>query len=248
MSIPFNLNEFKSRVIAPQRSNRFEVIINRQGGESEDFSNIRLLAEDVQFPQFEFSGMYSVPRYGFGLQDVFPAGPKHKELIVTFIMEQGGGAYDAFVRWIQDITPINFSPSEGSDSDKYYTLSYKDNYEAYINIMLLGEAEDSLPGIWHFNRAWPVSIMGEPLSWEVKDQYVSFAVTFVYYQMAFTPGERPVEGDLADRYRNVVVNADPGTHAEIDNVMSTQSDPDLGISPTLVQRRRIVSNRRVGPG
>lgn len=207
----FNLNEFKSRVIAPQRSNKFEVTITRTGGDAEDFRDVKLLAEDVQFPTFEFASLYSVPRYGFGIQDVFPAGPKFKELVITFIMEQGGGIYETFRKWINDITPINYIPNEGSTTHKYYTLNYKDDYQGTIEVKLLAEADRGQPGTWSFAHAWPVSIMGEPFSWQAADEYTSFAVTFIYYNMAFDPGERPVEGVFAEKYRHAVPTIQPGT-------------------------------------
>lgn len=200
--MPFNLNEFKAVVMAPQRPNHFEVEIGREG-----FANTKFIAEQIMFPSFEFKGNYATQRYGFGPLDIFPSGPAYQDIIITFIMEQGGEMYDKMRIWIDQIQNLSAIASGGTNSAQrdLFTVGYKDDYVARINIRMLPET-DHVGGLFELIDAYPLGFTGEPFGWEISDSYMSFQIPFNFYQMTFTPDEtsNPESGIPALKIRNFV--------------------------------------------
>lgn len=198
----FDLKEFKSKIYAPQRSNKYSVFLYGRSG----LEDIHLLAEEVTFPTFGYDKTTSTYRYGFGVRDEFPGTPEYKDLIVTFIMQQGSIEHALFHDWFDDI--IRKDPVESGGVHTYdttsFTFKYKDDYTSQLEIKLHGEAASEDEAKWEFQDVFPTSITGDPLSWEQADTYLTYAVTFKFYAMKFIPGTLPVP------YANAPAKVDKG--------------------------------------
>lgn len=185
----FDLQEFKSKVYAPQRSNKYSVNLFGRA----DLEDLHLLAEEVTFPTFGYDKTTSTYRYGFGVKDEFPGTPEYKDLIVTFIMQQGSVEHGAFHRWFDDI--IRKDPTQSGAVHSYdttsFTLKYKDDYAAQMEITLHAETETDNEAKWEFQDVFPINVTGDALSWEQADTYLSYTITFKFYAMKFVPGALP---------------------------------------------------------
>lgn len=185
----FDLNRFTKTVIAPQRSNKYTLRILGPG----DLEDVEFLAESVTLPTFQYDKLSSVYRYGFGVKDAFPGVPEYKELMVTLIMQQGSKEHSVMYDWFDTIMrqkPVA-SGEENSTDKSRFTMAYKDDYVASIEIRLHADVEHSDEAYWEITDAFPISITGDPLSWAESDKYTSYTVTFNYYDMVFKPGSIP---------------------------------------------------------
>lgn len=184
----FDLNRFVKNVIAPQRSNRYTMNIYKDG-----FDEIALLAENVSFPTFGFDKLSSTYRYGFGVKDSFPGVPENKQLMVTFIMQQGSKEFGLFTEWLNQI--IAHVPDEnGAIGPSNYTVEYKEQYVTTAELRLHSEVEreESEESYWKFIDLFPISITGDPLAWKTEDSYVTYVVTFEFYAYQFIASDIPV--------------------------------------------------------
>lgn len=186
----FDLKEFKAKVHSPQRSNKYSLFINHRRPGLED---VHVLAEQVMFPTFAYDKLGGSYRYGYGVRDSFPGTPEYKELIVNFIMQQGSEEYGFFHEWFNEIVKKD-PPASGSlhsVNRESFTLGYKDDYVAQMELHLHGDSAEAETGKWEIKDAFPINITGDPLAWDQSDKYMSFFVTFNFYSMKFVPGRLP---------------------------------------------------------
>lgn len=186
----FDLSQFRAKVVAPQRSNKYSLYVYGREG----LEDMHFLAEEVTFPTFGYDKLSSVYRYGYGVKDAFPGAPEYKDLIVTFIMQQGSVEHNAMHNWLDQIVRKNPPESGGLNTldTTSYTLAYKDDYVTTVELKLHNDSPTGTEAYWEFKDVFPISVTGESMSWEQEEGYLTFTVTFNYYAQRFVPGTLPV--------------------------------------------------------
>jgi hypothetical protein len=170
------------------RKNLFDLYINMPrtlAGRSAQATNaiavIPMLAESVNMPGIQFTSD-DFRRYGFGPMERKPFNAIYTETQITFIGDGEGLLYKFFQQWMNSISAVNHKNRATSVGGNVFPfeLEYIDEYVADITITTYNEALQEIL-VMDLNRAFPLSIESVPYSWSDNDSFMSFTVSFSFY-------------------------------------------------------------------
>lgn len=135
-----------------------------------------LYTEAVPLPGVIIANDDTFRRHGYGEVEKMPHSAIFQDTTFNFLLDGRGEILRLFHTWMKKI--VDFG---GRDQNSSFQLSYKEEYECTMEVIVFDEAENKLITYKFFN-AYPFLLQEAQMNWNDSDQIMRLPVNFTYTQ------------------------------------------------------------------
>jgi hypothetical protein len=212
--MPFNINEFKSRIDrygGPARTSLFTVELT---GPTIQENDLLFFCRNVTMPGIDIeSAVYR--QNGIDLPQVMPTGISREPLNCIFMLDSEHRVLSFFHNWMQRV--VNYSTQGGNfasvDDQLPYEIGYKDEYACRMVIKYYSTDSNSTVSKFYevvLDGVFPTNIPSIDLAWADNDNVATLPISFSYSRIQYSseirgiPSERNARGNgLLDLISNI---------------------------------------------
>jgi hypothetical protein len=146
-----------------------------------DKKTLSFRSDSLNWPGVGFATMDTPPRAGYGATELIPYAPIFDEVTINFVIDEYTNVHKFFWLWTNSIIDLK-SQGQSKLKEGAFTLGYKDNYCADIEITMyneLGTGDEHKLMTATLYRAFPRSMPPFNLAW-AEDEVVRISIPFSY--------------------------------------------------------------------
>jgi hypothetical protein len=213
LAFQLNIDEFRARMsdggILP--TNRFTVIISTNQQLGPNFitspnisTNFAQMANESQYrcinatlPGFILRTSDN-NRMGLGILEKMPFSGQYTDIDLTFICDRFGAAYNFWYGWFNYIFAAvgketgrvvdQMSPGTRNGKRDFYTMQYKNNYAALVDIGVL-DTFGNVAASFQLLQAYPIAINDVPVAYEDQNNIIKLTVKMTFREWALDDGQ-----------------------------------------------------------
>lgn len=187
--MPFNINEFKSRMDrfgGPAKTSLFTVEL--YGTPSNPYMSdeeLRFFCKNVTLPGIDFETV-AYRRYAIDIPQAMPTAINAEPLSCIFMLDSRHRVMSFFHQWAQRV--VNYGTASGLysaiDDQLPYEVGYKDEYSCRMVIKYY--TNDGLAYEATLDGVFPVTVQSIDLAWENNDDIALLPVAFSYDRIQYS--------------------------------------------------------------